>query len=405
MKLLALISKELLVLRKDWHGLLVLFVMPAIFILIMSLAMRDTLDDRLQIQIEYLLIDQDHSTASIELSDRLAKTKGFVRIQPQEKGKDIATLQHLVATDQYKFFIHIPTGFSRSIKPEGNEDYSAEGRVKLIIAPTATPQLQSVFQLTIKGILNVMQMSLMIESLPISSDVRAKLPDIDESVNRNMINSEYVYSGTEPELAPTSVQQSVPAWLVFAMFFVVIPLSTAFIIERQQGSLLRLRIMNISGTALIIGKIVPYYLINQIQMVLMILVGIYLVPKLGGDSLVMGDSLAGLLLISSATSLAAISYALFITAIAKTHVQATTLGGVSNIIFAALGGVMVPKFVMPPFMQELTNISPMSWGLEGFLDIFLRNSSWHDVIPETLALLLFAAISLAIASLLFSRNK
>ena len=34
----------------------------------------------------------------------------------------------------------------------------------------------------------------------------------------------------------------------------------------------------------------------------------------------------------------------------------------------ALGGVMVPKFVMPPFMRELADISPMSWGLEGFLD-------------------------------------
>lgn len=405
MKLLALISKELLVLRKDWHGLLVLFVMPAIFILIMSLAMRDTFDDRLQIQIEYLLIDQENSIASIELSDRLAKIKGFVCIQPQAGDNDIATLQHLVATDQYKFLIHIPEGFSRSIKPEDNEDYSAEGMVKLIIAPTATPQLQSIFRLTIKSILNVMQMSLMIEKLPISSNVRAQLPDIDETVNRNMIDSQYVYSGAIPESAPTSVQQSVPAWLVFAMFFVVIPLSTAFIIERQQGSLLRLRIMNITSPILILGKIVPYYLINQVQMILMILVGIFIVPKLGGDSLVMGDSLGGLFLISSATSLAAISYALLITALAKTHVQATTLGGVSNIIFGALGGVMVPKFVMPPFMQDLTNISPMSWGLEGFLDIFLRNSSWHDVVPETLALLLFAIISLTIASLLFSRNQ
>jgi ABC-2 type transport system permease protein len=44
---------------------------------------------------------------------------------------------------------------------------------------------------------------------------------------------------------PSSVQQNVPAWLIFAMFFVVIPVSSIFIIERQQGTLQRLRAMGL----------------------------------------------------------------------------------------------------------------------------------------------------------------
>jgi ABC-2 type transport system permease protein len=64
---------------------------------------------------------------------------------------------------------------------------------------------------------------------------------------------------------------------------------------------------------------------------------------------------------------------------------------------------MVPKFVMPATMQDITVVSPMSWGLEGFLDVFLRNQSWLAVLPESLALLGFGAVCLAGATVLFKR--
>jgi ABC-2 type transport system permease protein len=264
-----------------------------------------------------------------------------------------------------------------------------------------TPQLQRLFEVVLSSTVYSARFA---ELAALLADDEALFPDSGEMLATGLVKTRYLFQGDAPQSQPTSVQQSVPAWLVFSMFFVVIPLSTAFIIERQQGSLLRLRIMNISSLSLIVGKIVPYYLINQIQMVLMVLVGIYLVPRLGGDSLALNGSPFGLLLISSATSLAAIAFALLITTLATTHTQATTMGGVANIIFAALGGVMVPKFVMPPFMRELADLSPMSWGLEGFFDIFLRAAKWTAVLPEVAALLLFALVCLSAAALLFSRN-
>lgn len=50
---------------------------------------------------------------------------------------------------------------------------------------------------------------------------------------------------------------------------------------------------------------------------------------------------------------------------------------------------MVPKFVMPDFVQRVTDVSPMVWGLEGFLDVFLRQGDWQAVLPEAGWLLLF----------------
>ncbi|MBM4314761.1 MAG: ABC transporter permease, partial [Deltaproteobacteria bacterium] len=183
------------------------------------------------------------------------------------------------------------------------------------------------------------------------------------------------------------------------------PLSNTFISERGQGTLMRLQSMNVSRLALITGKMVPYLLINAIQVILMIGIGVSVVPFFGGTALTLGDSLFGLILIAFSVSFCAIALALLIASIAGTSEQATTIGGVLNIIFGALGGIMVPTFVMPGFMQDLSILSPMSWGLEGFLDIFLRSGGASDVLPESLSLFIFGGVMLMLTMIRLRRAK
>jgi ABC-2 type transport system permease protein len=129
------------------------------------------------------------------------------------------------------------------------------------------------------------------------------------------------------------------------------------------------------------------------------------VPFFGGTALTLGGSMGGLILIAASVSFSAISMALLIASAARTTEQATTIGGVLNIIFGALGGIMVPKFVMPGFMQDLANLSPMSWGLEGFLDIFLRNGGVADVLPKSLYLFAFGVVMLTLTVILLRRRR
>jgi ABC-2 type transport system permease protein len=163
--------------------------------------------------------------------------------------------------------------------------------------------------------------------------------------------------------------------------------------------------MNVSRISLIVGKMVPYLFINAIQVLIMIAIGMYVVPLFGGTALTLGSSPGGLILIAASVSFSAIALALLIASVARTTEQATTIGGVLNIIFGALGGIMVPTFVMPRFMQELANLSPMAWGLEGFLDIFLRDGGAADVLPESLALCLFGAVMLALTVIILRRQR
>jgi ABC-2 type transport system permease protein len=70
---------------------------------------------------------------------------------------------------------------------------------------------------------------------------------------------------------------------------------------------------------------------------------------------------------------------------------------------AAIGGIMVPLFVMPEVMQQIAAYSPMNWGLEALLDVLVRGADVSAVLPRLGRLSGFSALMLAGAYLLFRR--
>jgi ABC-2 type transport system permease protein len=60
---------------------------------------------------------------------------------------------------------------------------------------------------------------------------------------------------------------------------------------------------------------------------------------------------------------------------------------------------------MPEAMQQMTNASPMAWGLQGFLEVLLRGGGPGDVLVEVGALLTFGIAALAIAWALLKRAE
>jgi ABC-2 type transport system permease protein len=197
---------------------------------------------------------------------------------------------------------------------------------------------------------------------------------------------------------PTAVQQYVPAWLVFGMFFVVASIAGLFVRAR-------LRSLGARPWLLIVSKICPYLAVNAVQAALMLAVGVWLMPQIGGEGLsLQGVNWATLLLLLLAISLAAVSLALAVACLVSSYAQAATLGSILNVLMAALGGVMVPLFVMPQVMQKIASYSPMNWGLEGLLDVLLRSGDVASVLPEAARLAGFAALMLMVAFVLFRRR-
>jgi len=90
-------------------------------------------------------------------------------------------------------------------------------------------------------------------------------------------------------------------------------------------------------------------------------------------------------------ALAAIGYGIAIGTIARTHQQASIFASISVVILAAIGGIWVPIFMMPPLFRHISKVSPLNWGLNGFYDILIRGSGLQDIIPYMVYLLIFTA--------------
>lgn len=381
-----ILKKELTLISRDIHALLVLFIMPAVFILIMSLALKNTYSNTIDTKLKVAVISSE-SKATKSLIKALNKSSYF-----ESTIINTAPLKELIYTKEYDFVIKIDKDFKELIN-KNKKDF----HIKTFSKPDISLQNYEILK------------NLLVEI--ISKDIM-KDYFIKEKINARVlstlnkrIKNEYIYKDDKFKITPTSTQQSVPAWLVFSMFFILIPISNTFINEKNYGTISRIRSINVSFIPILLGKIVPYFIVNQIQVFIMILIGIYIVPLLGGDALVIKGNYLLIFMLTSVISLAAICFALFIANIAKTTEEATSIGGVSNIILAALGGIMVPKFVMPQFMQDITEFSPMAWGLEGLVEIFVRGGSLSDISTYILYLLLFALTFIVLAYILLIKKE
>ncbi|MGQ9427519.1 ABC transporter permease [Gilvimarinus sp. F26214L] len=391
--LAAILYKEFLLLVRDLHGLLLMFAMPVVFIVIMSLAMQQNFAALGGARLQVLIHDRADNEESAALVENLSAAGGF-QFVPLPAATDRAALRQQVEQDDAAFLLTVDD------LPD-SDDSGNPVAVDLLVAPGVNKQTEAIFVMAMQEVLRGLKVERMLADQE-DSFIGGGQP-LDE-LAAVALTVDYAYSG-EQQQAPSAVQQSVPAWLVFAMFFVVVPLSNTLIRERQFGTLRRLRTIAVPPWQLVAGKLIPYFVVMQVQVACMLAVGVYLIPLLGGDRLHLGSSWSALMLIAAAASIAALGYAVFIAAVARTTEQATTLGGAGNIILAALGGIMVPLFLMPATMQQIGQLSPMAWGLEGFLDVLLRNGGLALVWPKALALTLFGLALTGVALAVMTRAR
>ena len=203
----------------------------------------------------------------------------------------------------------------------------------------------------------------------------------------------------EVEIIPNTTQHNVPAWTIFAMFFIVIPLTQSLIQEREGGSLFRLLTMPVPYMTLLLGKVGVYLVVCMLQTAAMLLAGVYLLPLFGMPTLVFGNNLIALFFMTLVVSMASVGYGLMVGTIARTHQQAAAFGSISVIMLAAIGGLWVPIYLMPPFMRTFSTVSPLNWAITGYYNIFLRGGNLMQVAPEITRLVLFFIFTVLVTAL------
>jgi ABC-2 type transport system permease protein len=203
---------------------------------------------------------------------------------------------------------------------------------------------------------------------------------------------------------PTSVQHNVPAWALFGIFLIAVPIAGSLIQERRSGIDTRLFSLPVPLLTLLSGKLLAYCIVCGFQFLLILLIGKFLLPALGTPPFDTGSSPAGIVLMTVCAILAANGFGVLLGTLGKTYEQVSMLGPTAIVVAAALGGVMVPVYAMPEVMQKISVLSPLAWGLNGFLEIFIRRGTVGAVLPEALSLLAFFAFCMLVSGAVLGRD-
>jgi len=398
----AIAIKELALLIKDFQALALLFAMPVFFILIMSFALQGVFESGTKNRpIEILWINQDAGRMGELITRDMASYNGL-KIVEEIDGKPVSRdlAERLVKERKGVASIIFDQNFSKSVSEYATSHDTGIPRVWMLIDPATNRQFLAPVQAAVKAIVErrVMMFRQMERLSQRFSDMGMpplnQLMDPEDSFSLAQDQGcrlEVVFPhGVPVSTRPSATEQNVPAYTIFGVFFIVLPLATGLIREKQDGTFQRILAAPISKCTLLIGKLLPYYLLNLIQTGLMFTIGWLLFNIQLGQ-------ISALIMLSLALAACANGLGLMVAALGKTEAQIGALGVFFAVVLSALGGMMVPSFVMPDIMQTISWVTPHAWALSGYHDIMLRGLGVDEVWKQTMFLLSFGVVFFIIA--------
>jgi len=395
---------ELRLLVKDRQALAMLFVMPLALIIFLTLALHDVYLDKLGRNIPVQLVSPADTG---ECSDP-AGVCGRLVTELKRLGHDVKVVASTGSnggSPRGGIAVVLPTN------PEGLVDVlrrSVEGslpstaHIRLVYDPTLDHSVRAMVQGHLLLALQTILIELARDEMKVLVE-RGDIPNLSASAIPKLTRFEDLVSEEAAGgfILPNPVQQGVPAWALFGMFFIVIPIAASQIRDRETGIFRRLLSFPVPRSSLLVGKLLAYLLINIVQFLLMFEAGTRLLPLITRSPMPIQFHAASLAAVTLAAAAAATSYGLMISSLARTAEQSSAFGSLSVVILAVLGGVMVPMFVMPPFMQAIAHVSPIYWGIEAYQDVILRQAAFSVVAVKIGVLLAFAATFSLISILRF----
>ncbi len=175
--------------------------------------------------------------------------------------------------------------------------------------------------------------------------------------------------------------QAISGVAIMMLLFSVSASGASLLTEKEEGTLRRLLVAPISPSNILYGKMLSTLFLAILQLTVMFL---YSWLVLGLDIFI---NLPALILMILASAFACSSFGIFMASVCKSRKQVESLSTLVILVLSALGGSMMPLFIMPAIMQKIAIISVNYWAMDGFFDIFWRQLPTIDVLPNVLILL------------------
>ena len=410
MKLLATIKKDLRILLRDRIGLTLMFAMPIILVVIVTLIQNNTFELLNNRTISLLICNKDTGKLSNELIKAIDKI-GMFKIEKVAKDETPIQITGKMHAQSILLAVIIPLDFSaqvagkaKNISGKALNSFGLEGdtgKIKPVNLNPLTfyykPEIEPSFKLSIEAALSsalqIVQSRQVLKTLYFAINEKP-LPDSTENemLNNTMAITEMPLTHDGSKDIPNASQHNVPAWTIFAMFFVVMSLGGSIVREKLNGSFIRLKTLPTSYLIALFSKQITYLLVTMLQAAIIFAIGFWLFPNMGLPKLNMPADIIGLVVVTLVCGWCAVSYAICIGVFAQTQEQANGFGAISIVILAVIGGLMVPGFAMPGSFKIIMQASPLHWCLQAYYGLFLEGGRLRDVFINILSLFIIIIV-------------
>jgi ABC-2 type transport system permease protein len=367
-------------LLRMWHGrteILLTFVVPIAFFTIFAFIFDEQIGLGKSPRVNLALVDEDDTELSREFVSALAEWETLRIYAPAGHAEGLFVFtstepaKKLVLAGTLPLAVVIPEGWTASLTNPG------KGAVSLLLLadssdPVATQVVTALLRQTSGQIMGERARQQIRSFLSLSPDQFAESP---VSLFAAPIAVDVVDLFAADKSNPVVSVYAAGIAVMFLLFGAV-GNSGTLLEEEENLTLERLMCSELSMVQLLAGKWLLMTIVGIVQVTIMFA---WAQLAFGVDLL---GHLSGFAVMTVVTAGAASSFALTLAALCTNRAQLNAVAVILILSMSALGGSMVPRYVMSETMQQIGKITFNAWALDGYIKVFWRDLPLGELAPE-----------------------
>lgn len=387
MKFHIIAAKDMKILIRDRNALILMFILPMMIISVTGLALGGSYEKN--IKVDVLVVDLDNKHLSKEFVQFLED----MDILDVDMESNEFAARDRVKNKEYGRLVIVPLGFTESIM-------TGQDTELLIISDPSKDFDNTVLEKIIEGYAD--RMSTYVVTIKTFTAYGVPTYDQEEVFDIVKIVDRFIapppvavttQSSTTDTKEPSPFIQYVPGFAVMFLLLTCVEVgSVSLLKEQESGTLRRLVTAPISRSEIIGGKISSIFIRGFIQLSVLLLFGQVI---FGLD---LGSSIAAIIILIAAVTLAGTGLGMLVAVFVKTKDQASSVSTMLVLTMSALGGSWWPLDIQPPFMQDLAHFTITAWAMEGFYNLLYFDTGVSGIMKEVGVLLLMSVVFFRIAT-------
>ncbi len=368
----AMIKKEIMHMLRDPRTLIFIFIMPILQLVLLGYANNTEVKN-----VPTVLYDQNNSAESRSLVNAFNATEYYSFDYVAYSDNEVNTT---IESGQAKVGIIIPPNYSTQIA-------GGQSSQVLVLIDGSDPTVASAVLSAATLVGQSHGASILAQELALEGVSTSGGSPVD-------VRSRVLYN---PDLLGS--YNIVPGLIAIILFQTTTNLTALSIVrERERGTIEQLIVTPIRNWELVLAKIIPYILVSFANTIVILLVGTlwFKVPIRG--------SLIALFLLTGLYLLPNLGLGLLISTFAKTQQQAQLMTMPILLPSFMLSGFIFPISSLPTVLQAVGYMFPLTYFIFIVRSLVIKGAGIELLLPQTLILMAFAIVLLALAALRFRKS-